>query len=109
RRHRRQGVVEVGVEADVREVVVVETGAAQLRVLEVEAERLDEVEPGAGDGREPDRIVGVPGDHGLVEEDVDHAADSPTGRVTARSAAAGARGPDADAEDPGSAGEPGSS
>src|SRR5699024_7969431 len=70
--------VDVRVEADVGQVVIVQPGTAELGVLEVEAERLDEVEVGTGDGGQPYRVAGVAGDHGLVEEDVDLADDSLT-------------------------------
>ncbi|SII79328.1 Uncharacterised protein [Mycobacteroides abscessus subsp. abscessus] len=64
-------VIEVRVDGDVGEVVVVESGATQLRVREVEAEGFDDVEVRAGDGGEPDRVAGVAGDLRGVEDDVD--------------------------------------
>src|SRR5699024_9286978 len=77
-RQRGECLVDVGMDAHVREIVVVQPGPAELGVLEVEAKGLDEMEAGAGDGGETDRIAGVPGDRRLMEEDVDHGADSPT-------------------------------
>src|SRR5699024_7545403 len=55
-RHRGESGVDVRVEADVGQVVIVQPGTAELGVLEVEAERLDEVEVGTGDGGQPYRV-----------------------------------------------------
>ena len=63
---------------DVREVVVVEPGPAQLGFGEVEAERLDEVQLGARRGGEPDRAAGVPGDPGLEEHHAQHPQSLPS-------------------------------
>src|SRR5699024_9596227 len=58
-------------DGDMGEVVVVEPGAAQLRIGEIGAERLDEMKVGSGDRGEPDGVSGVAGDFGSVEDDVD--------------------------------------
>src|SRR5699024_12315034 len=49
---------------DVGEVVVVESGPAQLRIGQIEPERFDEVEVSAGDRGEPNGIARVAGDLG---------------------------------------------
>jgi len=64
--------VEGRVQADVRQVVVVQARALEVGVGEVESQRLDEVERGARAGRQPDGRSRVPRDAGLVEDDVEH-------------------------------------
>ena len=56
-----------------REVVVVEPGPPQPGLVELEPERLDQVQGRAGAGGNPDRVAGVPGDPGLEEDHVQHA------------------------------------
>src|SRR5699024_3173077 len=56
---------------DVGEVVVVESGPAQLRIGQIEPERFDEVEMSPGDRGEPNGIARVAGYLGSVEDDVD--------------------------------------
>src|SRR5699024_7478491 len=63
---------EVRMHLDVREVVIVEAGAPELRVRQVEPQGLDEVQHAAGDRRQPDRVARVRRDLGLVEDDVEH-------------------------------------
>jgi hypothetical protein len=55
-----------------RQVMVIQARAAQFGVGEIEAQRLNEMEFGAGNGREPDRIAGIAGDLRGVEEDAEH-------------------------------------
>ena len=52
------------------EVVVVEPGAAQLRIGEIEAEGLDEMKMGPGDRGKPDGVSGVGRDDRIVEDNV---------------------------------------
>jgi hypothetical protein len=67
---------------DVRQVVVVEPSPAELRLGQVEAEWLDQVEHGSGGRDQTDRVAGVPGDAGLEQDDVQHLVIVP--RLTAR-------------------------
>ena len=60
-------------------LVVVEAGAAQARVVEREAQRLDQVQPRAGVRAQADDVAGVGRDFGLVEDDVEHAVRMPAG------------------------------
>ena len=55
--------------------VAVQPGTAQVRVGQVEAERLDQVQVRAGDRGEPDRVARVRRDARLDEHDVEHAHD----------------------------------
>jgi hypothetical protein len=52
--------------------VIVEPGAAQGLVAELEAEGFDKVELGPGVGAEADDVAGVGRNFGLVEDDCDH-------------------------------------
>ena len=52
--------------------MVVQPGAAQLGLRQVEPERLHQVQRRAGAGRQPDGAAGVAGDAGLEERDVQH-------------------------------------
>src|SRR5690606_37671952 len=54
-----------------REVVVVQPGATQLAVLDVE-QGIHQMQVGPGGRREPDRVAGVAGDARLEEQDVEH-------------------------------------
>jgi len=56
------------------EIVVIQPGAGQMLVGQVESERLDQVEPTAGIGREADDVAGVGRDLGLEENDFEHRA-----------------------------------
>ena len=56
-----------------RVLVVVEAGAAQLLVVEGEAERLDQVQARAGVRAQADHVAGVGRDLGLVQDHVEHA------------------------------------
>src|SRR5699024_8063052 len=56
----------------VGQVVVVQAGAAQLGVAQVEPEWFDQVQHHPGHRREPDRVTGVRRDARLVEDDVEH-------------------------------------
>ena len=62
--------VEIFVDLEICQVVVVQAGALEVLVLEVEAEWLDEVQARARDGGGADGVAGVGGDHGVVEDDV---------------------------------------
>src|SRR5687768_4806404 len=64
--------VEVGMDGHYREVMVVQPRTAQFGIGEVETQGLNEVEFGAGDGREADCIAGIAGDLRGVEEDAEH-------------------------------------
>ena len=66
-------VREIRVHGHVREVVVVQPGAAQLGLGQVETERLHQVQRRADARRQPDGTAGVAGDAGLEERDVQHA------------------------------------
>lgn len=70
--------IEVRVDDHVGKIVIVEPCAAQVRVAEVEAERLDQMEGDPRAGRQPDGIAGVGGDAGLIEDDVEHEPRLPT-------------------------------
>ena len=58
--------------ADDGEVVIVEAGALQLGVGEVEAKRFNEVQLSAGAGGQPDRVPRVAGDRRLMKKDAEH-------------------------------------
>ena len=62
----------VHVAEDAGVFVVVKAGAAQGLVVDVETERFDEVEFGAGIGAQPDDVAGIGGDFRLKEDDGDH-------------------------------------
>lgn len=55
-----------------REVVIVEAGTLQARVVERKAERPDEVQRRAGIGAKPDDVAGVRRNLGLEQDDVKH-------------------------------------
>ena len=55
--------------------VVVETGAAQGLVVDVETERFDEMKFGAGVGAKADHVARVGRNFGLVENDGKHLSD----------------------------------
>ena len=57
----------------VRQVVVVQAGAFEVLVVEVEAERLDEVQLRPGVGGEADGGAGVAADGWVVVDQVEHA------------------------------------
>ena len=52
------------------QITIVETCAFQLPILEVEAERFDQMQPRAGVGTEPDDVAGVRRDLGPEQDDV---------------------------------------
>ncbi|GAB3530241.1 hypothetical protein GCM10027402_35170 [Arthrobacter monumenti] len=54
------------------EIVVVEAGAAELGVVQVEPQRPDKMQLGASDGGKADGITGITGDLGGVKEDAEH-------------------------------------
>ena len=54
------------------EIVVVQSGAAELRVAEIEGERLDKVQVCAGRSGGPDRIARVGRDPRFDEHEVEH-------------------------------------
>ena len=62
----------VCVDGHVGQVAVVQSGTLELLVLEVEAERLDQVQAGAGIRREADDVAGVGRDLRMDEDDVEH-------------------------------------
>ena len=64
--------VEVRVDHHRREVVVVQPGPLQLRLGQVEAQRLDEVQGRAGRRHHPDRVARVGRDPRLEEHHVEH-------------------------------------
>lgn len=53
-------------------LAIVETGAPQARLVELEPERPDEVQGAAGVGAKPYNVAGVRGDFRLKEDDVEH-------------------------------------
>ena len=61
---------------DVGELVIVEAGAAQQPVFHREAERLHQMQRGAGVGREADDVAGVGRNLRLDQDDVEHGASS---------------------------------
>ena len=65
--------VDVLVDDHVRQVVVVQAGAFEVLVVEVEAERLDEVQLRPGVGGEADGGAGVAADGWVVVDQVEHA------------------------------------
>ena len=65
--------VDVLVDDHVRQVVVVQAGAFEVLVVEVEAERLDEVQLYPGVGGEADGGAGVAADGRVVVDQVEHA------------------------------------
>ena len=54
------------------EVVVVQTGTAQVRVIKVEAQRLDQVQLSAGNRRQTDSIAGIAGNLRGIEKNLEH-------------------------------------
>ena len=62
--------LDIRVDLHIGEVVVVQACALEVFVIEVEAERLDEVQARARDGGGTDGVAGVGGDHGVVEDNV---------------------------------------
>jgi len=61
-----------GLPAGVREFAVIQPGAAHRTLVEAEPQRLDEVQPRARVGAEPDDVAGVGRDLGFVQDDVQH-------------------------------------
>ena len=86
RRQRLDSGVERRVHGHHGEVVVVQSRAPQLRVLEGEAERLDEVQVGTGGRGDADRVAGVAGDARLDEHQVEHARERNQPRAVERPA-----------------------
>ena len=70
---------------------VVHAGAAELAVVEVEPEGLDEVQRGAGGGAESGDVAGVGRDLGLEKDDLEHGRGRGRGRWRSR-LGSGARG-----------------
>lgn len=62
--------IEVLVDLQICQVVVVQARALEVFVVEVEAQRLDEVQARARDGGGADGVAGIGGDHGVVEDNV---------------------------------------
>ena len=60
-----------GVDLDLHGVPVVEAGAAELGVGDLETEGFDEMQAGAGGGAEAGDVAGVGGDFGADEDDVE--------------------------------------
>ncbi len=69
RQQRRERCINIGVHCHDSQVVIVQSGAAQLGLGEVEAEWLNEVQFGAGDRGEADCGPGVASDARLEEQD----------------------------------------
>src|SRR5687768_9505816 len=57
---------------DVGELVIVEARALELPVVHRKAERLDQMKPAAGVGREANDVAGVGRDLGLDQDDIEH-------------------------------------
>ena len=55
-----------------REVVVVQTGTAQVRVIKVEAQRLHQVQLSAGNRRQTDSVAGIAGNLRGIEKNLEH-------------------------------------
>ena len=53
-------------------LVVIQPGPAQRLVVEIEAERLDEMQFGAGVGAQTNDIAGIGRNFGLIEDDGEH-------------------------------------
>ena len=70
---RREAGPDVLMNLHVGEVMVVQAGAFQMLVIQQEAQRFDQVEREPGARAEADRVAGVAGDDGVVEDHV-HAA-----------------------------------
>ena len=60
-------------DACLSEVMVVETGAPELSVVEREAKRLDKVQPHAGIRRKTNNVARIRGNLGCEQDDVEHA------------------------------------
>lgn len=60
-----------GVEVEGDGVPVIEAGAAEVAVIEGEAEGLDEVEVGSGGGAEAGDVAGIGGNFGIKEDDME--------------------------------------
>ena len=59
-----------------RVLVVVEAGALQFAIVEPEAQRLDQMQLGAGIGGKPDHVAGIGRNLRMDENDGDHAGSS---------------------------------
>ena len=55
-----------------REVVVVQTGTAQVRIIKVEAQRLHQVQLSAGNRRQTDSVAGIAGNFRGIEKNLEH-------------------------------------
>ena len=73
-------------------LVVVQPGAAQLPVVQREPERLDQVQPRAGVGAQPDHVAGVGRDLGRMQDDVEHRRAGRPCHVTRATAGRASRG-----------------
>jgi hypothetical protein len=58
--------------ADPGQVVVIQAGAGQLPVFQIEAERLHQMQSGTGIRGQPYHIAGIGRDFGLEEDDMKH-------------------------------------
>ena len=55
-----------------REVVVIQTGTAQMRVIKVKAQRLHQVQLSAGNRRQTDSIAGIARNLRGIEKNLEH-------------------------------------
>lgn len=62
--------IEILVHRDLRQIVVVQPGPAQVFFAQVEAEWFNQMQVSAGSGAHPDRVTGVRRDHRIIEDDV---------------------------------------
>ena len=67
-------VIPVGPDPEIDVLPVIEPGALYLALVKGEAERLDEMQRGAGREAGPPRVTGIPMDLGVNENDVDRHA-----------------------------------
>ena len=68
-----QAAWQVGMTLECGVLVVVEPGAAQALVVQLKADRLDQVQVAAAVGAQPDNVAGIRRNFWLKKDDVKHA------------------------------------
>ncbi len=68
-----EAAVEIGVSLERRVLVIIQPGAAQPLVIQLKAQRLDQVQAAAGIGAEPDNVAGIRRNLRLEKDYMEHA------------------------------------
>lgn len=55
-----------------RQVVIIQTRAAQMRIIKVKAQRLHQVQLSAGNRRQTDSVAGIAGNFRGIEKNLEH-------------------------------------